>query len=115
MHFLNIPDFWRLIIFTCFCLLSGIQLFYYLFFFRKLAFYKPPLKLASQEYPVSVIICARDEAGNIARNLPGVLVQQYRSSHEVIVVNDNSTDETKFLLKEFKKSFKNLNPIPLTQ
>jgi len=77
--------------------------------------YKPPVKPASQEYPVSIIVCARDEAKNIARNLPGILVQQYRTTHEVIVVNDNSTDETKYLLKEFKKSFKNLNPIPLTQ
>jgi glycosyltransferase involved in cell wall biosynthesis len=115
MHLLNISDFWRLTIFICFCLVVGIQLCYYLFFFRRLAFYKPPLKSASQEYPVSVIICARDEAENIARNLPGVLVQQYRTTHEVIVVNDNSADETKFLLKEFKRSFKNLNPIPLTQ
>jgi glycosyltransferase involved in cell wall biosynthesis len=115
MDLLNIPDFWRLTIFICFCIVSGIQLFYYLYFFRRLAVYKQPLKPASQEYPVSVIICARDEAENIARNLPGILVQQYRTTHEVIVVNDNSVDETKYLLKEFKKSFKNLNPIPLTQ
>jgi glycosyltransferase involved in cell wall biosynthesis len=115
MDLLNTPDFWRIAIFVCFCLVLGIQLFYYLFFFRKLAFYNPPSKSASQEYPISVIICARDEAKNIARNLPGILVQQYRTTHEIIVVNDNSTDETKYLLKEFKKSFKDLNPIPLTQ
>jgi len=115
MDLLNIPGFSRLTIFACFCVVSAIQLFYYLFFFRKLAFYKPPAKSASQEYPLSVIICARDEASNIARNLPGILVQQYRTTHEVIVVNDNSTDETKYLLKEFKKSFKDLNTIPLTQ
>jgi hypothetical protein len=30
-------------------------------------------------------------------------------------VNDNSEDETKYLLDEFKKSFKNLNPVLLTQ
>src|SRR6476659_7055052 len=115
MDLLNIPDFWRITTFISFCLVSGIQIFYYLFFFRKLAFYNPPSKSASQEYPVSVIVCARDEAENIARNLPGILVQQYRTTHEVIVVNDNSTDETKFLLDEFKKSFKNINPVALTQ
>jgi cellulose synthase/poly-beta-1,6-N-acetylglucosamine synthase-like glycosyltransferase len=107
MYLLEIPDLLRLIIFTCFCAVIAIQLFYYLFFFNRLAQYRAPLKSASQEYPVSVIICARDEAENIARNLPGILVQQYRTTHEVIVVNDNSTDETKFLLDEFKKSFKN--------
>jgi len=73
------------------------------------------VKKASQEYPVSVIICARDEAHHIAHNLPGILVQKYKTTHEVIVVNDNSTDETKYLLDEFRKMFKNLNPIPLKQ
>lgn len=67
------------------------------------------------EYPVSVIVCARDEAHNLANHLPGVLVQQYKTTHEVIVVNDNSTDDSKYLLDEFKKSFKNLNHIELTQ
>jgi glycosyltransferase involved in cell wall biosynthesis len=115
MHLPVIPDFLQLTIFICFCAVIAIQLFYYLFFFRRLAEYKAPQKDASQEYPVSVIICARDEAENIARNLPGILVQQYRTTHEVIVVNDNSTDETKFLLDEFRKSFKNINPVALTQ
>ena len=115
MDLLLLPDFLKLTIFICFCVIIAIQLFYYLFFFRRLAAYKPAAKNASQEYPLSVIICARDEAENIARNLPGILVQQYRTTHEVIVVNDNSTDETKFLLDEFKKSFKNINPVALTQ
>jgi len=115
MYLLEIPDLLRLIIFTCFCAVIAIQLFYYLYFFNRLAQYRAPVKSESQEYPVSVIICARDEAENIARNLPGILVQQYRTTHEIIVVNDNSTDETKFLLDEFRKSFKNINPVALTQ
>lgn len=115
MDLLQLPWFLNLIIFICFCVVIAVQLFYYLFFFNKLANYTTPDKAASQEYPVSVIICARDEAQNIARNLPGILVQNYRTTHEVIVVNDNSTDETKFLLEEFKKSFKNINPVLLTQ
>src|SRR6478609_9258814 len=98
MHLIQLPDFLQLTIFICFCAIIAIQLFYYLYFFNRLAQYK------TQEYPVSVIVCARDEAENIARNLPGILVQQYRTTHEIIVVNDNSTDETKFLLDEFKKS-----------
>jgi len=115
MELLHLPDFWKLTIFFCFCAVLAIQLFYYLYFFRRLGFYQPPVKKSSQEYPVSVIICARDEAHNIAHNLPGILVQKYKTTHEVIVVNDNSTDETKYLLDEFRKMFKNLNPIPLKQ
>lgn len=115
MDFLQLPDIWKLVIFIFFCTVIAVQLFYYLYYFLKLATYRTPAKVATQEYPVSVIICARDEAENIARNLPGVLVQNYRTTHEVIVVNDNSTDETKYLLDEFRKTFKNLNPVALTQ
>ncbi|MEP7318654.1 MAG: glycosyltransferase [Panacibacter sp.] len=115
MDLLHLPEFWKLTIFICFCVIIAVQLFYYLFFFSKLAQYKAPVKSSSLQYPVSVIVCARDEAENIARNLPGILVQDYKTTFEVIVVNDNSTDETKYLLDELKKTFKNLNPVPLTQ
>jgi glycosyltransferase involved in cell wall biosynthesis len=93
----------------------AIQLFYYLYFFLRLAIYKKPEKSTHMEHPISVVICARDEAENLANNLPGVLVQQYNTTHEVVLVNDNSEDETKYLLEEFKKSFKNLNPVLLSQ
>lgn len=92
-----------------------IQIFYYLFLFSKFAYYKKPFKQSNQQYPVSVIICGRDEAENIAKNLPGVLVQQYPTTHEIIVVNDNSTDESKYILEGFQQHFKNLTIIPLTQ
>ncbi len=52
---------------------------------------------------MSVIICARDEAANLAKNLPGVLVQTYPTTHEVIVVNHNSQDETRYLLGRVQK------------
>ncbi len=77
--------------------------------------YQPPQKMSSVEQPVSIIICARDEAENLANNLPGILVQDYKTTHEIVVVNDNSVDESKYLLDEFKKNFKNLNHVHLTQ
>ena len=70
-----------------------IQIWYYLYLFRRLANYKAKPKAATQEYPVSVIICEKNEAENLVNNLPGILVQNYRTSHEIIVVNYNSTDE----------------------
>jgi glycosyltransferase involved in cell wall biosynthesis len=96
------------------CIIA-IQLFYYLYFFLRLAIYKKPHKNIHVEHPISVVICARDEAHNLINNLPGVLVQDYNTTHEVVLVNDNSEDETKYLIEEFKKSFKNLNPVILTQ
>jgi glycosyltransferase involved in cell wall biosynthesis len=106
---------WHGIIFIVFCAITLIQLFYYLFFFTRLSFYKASSKTISQPHPVSVIICARDEAANLIKNLPGSLVQQYPTSHEIIVVDDNSFDDSKYLLEEFQKTFKQLHVIELKQ
>ncbi|MBS1600291.1 MAG: glycosyltransferase [Bacteroidetes bacterium] len=113
MHQLYSHVSWREILFSAFSLVTFIQLFYYLFFFQRLAFFKPSSRAKSQEHPVSVIICARDEAGNLAANLPGSLVQTYHSTHEVIVVNHHSQDDTRYLLDEFKKTFKDLHIVNL--
>lgn len=114
IQFLYSINWWQ-VAFYAFGLITGIQLFYFLWFYTRVAFFKPKPKLHSQQHPVSVIICARDEAENLARNLPGVLVQNYPSTFEVVVVNDNSVDESKYVLVELKKTFKFLNPVELTQ
>lgn len=106
---------WQLILFISFCAIAFIQVFYFLFFFSRLAFYKAKSKLTSQTHPVSVIICARDEAENLVVNLPGALVQSYNTTHEVIVINDNSFDESKYILEDLKKSFRQLQVVELTQ
>jgi glycosyltransferase involved in cell wall biosynthesis len=103
---------WQLL-FYLFVFVSFLQLLYYWWFFRRVAFYAPEDRIQTQQHPVTVIVCARDEAANLARNLPGVLVQTYPSTHEVIVVNDNSVDETKYLLDELKKTFKHLQVVNL--
>lgn len=110
-----ISPFVSTLVFSGFCFLIAVQLFYYLYFFARFAAHKETPRQTSTEHPVSVVICARDEAANLARNLPGVLVQDYRTTHEVILVNDNSTDEGKYVIEEFQKSFKNINHIQLTQ
>ncbi len=106
---------WRLILFILFCLVTLIQLLYYWGIFSRLAYYKKREKEKSQQHPVSVVVCARDEAANLARNLAGLLVQTYSSTHEVIVVNHNSQDDTRYLLDEFKKTFKGLHVVNLEQ
>lgn len=106
---------WEATLFLAFALICGVQLFYYLYFFLRLARYQAPVKEGSQQHPVSVIICARDEDENLARNLPGILVQNYPTTHEVIVVNDNSVDDSKYILAELQKTFRKLNTVELTQ
>ncbi|MEJ7769668.1 MAG: glycosyltransferase [Chitinophagaceae bacterium] len=106
---------WWEIIFYSFSVVTGIQILYYLFIFRRLAFHKPDNKEKSQQHPVTVVVCARDEAANLAKNLPGVLRQCYPTTHEVIVVNHNSQDESKYLLEELQVAFKHLQIVNLTQ
>ena len=106
---------WREFIFFVFYFVALIQLFYYCWFFSRVAFFKLKLRNQSQQYAVSVVVCARDEDENLARNLPGLLVQKYPSTHEVIVVNDNSVDDSKYILQELKKTFKSLHIVELKQ
>ena len=106
---------WREVLYYCFTGIALIQIFYYAWFFSRVAFFRKRDRAKHQQHPVSVIICARDEDENLARNLPGVLVQQYPSSKEVIVINDNSVDDSKFILQELKRTFKNLHVVELTQ
>lgn len=106
---------WWQVVFYVFCLVTLIQLLYYWLLFSKVAAYKKPDRFQSQQHPVSIVVCARDEAANLAKNLPGVLVQTYPTTHEVIVVNHNSQDETRYLLEEFKKTFKQLQVVNLEQ
>ena len=115
MDLRTILTHWWIWLFTLFCLVTLIQIFYYLYFFARLVFYKSKDKFQSQTQPVSVIICARDEAHNLENNLPAILSQSYTTTHEVVLVNDNSFDDTKFFTEELAKIFKQLNAINLTQ
>ena len=84
--------------------LLGI-LFYYVYFFVKLNFKKN--KCTSFLKPVSVIICAKNELNNLRNNLPFFLAQNY-FNFEVIVVNDQSTDNSIFYLNELAAKHKHL-------
>lgn len=76
------------------------QIFYYLFFFGRIFFFKEKAIADRIAQPVSVIICARNEEENLRENLSFVVEQQY-PDFEVIVVNDCSEDETGEILKDY--------------
>ncbi len=82
------------------------QLFFYFYFYMRLAFYRKG-KTGTNKPPVSVIIAARNEQENLARNLPAILDQEY-PDFEVVVVNDGSWDETEDLLKDFQEKYSHL-------
>jgi poly-beta-1,6-N-acetyl-D-glucosamine synthase len=76
-----------------------IQLFYYLFFYLSVYLKRSPETKRSSE-PVSIIICARNEADNLLNFLPAVLEQEY-PDYEVIVVNDCSEDNSYDILGKY--------------
>lgn len=62
--------------------------------------------------PVSVIIAARSEGINLSKNLASVLEQDY-PNFEVVVVNHQSIDDSKFILHTFKEKYPHLKVIEL--
>jgi biofilm PGA synthesis N-glycosyltransferase PgaC len=95
-----------LTVFLIFCFASLTQLFYWLWFFLSLHYYKTPVREAKTD-PVSVIICARNEADNLRNFLPSVLEQDY-PSYEVIVVNDCSEDSSYDVLGQYLGQYPHL-------
>jgi poly-beta-1,6-N-acetyl-D-glucosamine synthase len=92
----NIYIFITLIIFLS---SAVVQLFYYMFYYLAVYYYKPS-GIETTKQPVSIIICARNEAENLKKFLPAVLEQDY-PDYEVIVVNDCSEDNSYLILGNF--------------
>ncbi len=107
--------YWPIAVFGLFVLVALTQLLFHTIMFKRLAWYKPASHSSTRTQPVTVIICARDEAQNLEQHLPDILTQQYSTTHEVLVVNDNSTDDTKYFLEELGRLFKHLRVVNLTQ
>ncbi len=102
-----------LIIFGVFAFAFLIQLWYYLFFFSRVSFYKKK-ELPAFTPPASIIICARNEDHNIVDFLPMIFEQNY-PEFEVVVVNDCSWDNTGDILNEFAKKHANLRIVTIKE
>jgi glycosyltransferase involved in cell wall biosynthesis len=85
-----------------------IQLIYYLVIFIRVPLVNNQTSSNSiAKEPVSVIICAKNEAENLTNHLPLILEQDY-PKFEVIVVNDCSDDDTQDILEKFQEKYSNL-------
>jgi glycosyltransferase involved in cell wall biosynthesis len=63
--------------------------------------------------PVTVVICAKNEAHNLKKILPLFLAQKYEK-YELVVVNDRSTDDTAVVLSHLKSQYPNLKIVNTT-
>jgi poly-beta-1,6-N-acetyl-D-glucosamine synthase len=98
------------LLFICFI----VQLYYLVFYQRRLYAYVPLDELKQANIPISVIISARNEAKNLTENLPSALEQNY-PDFEVIVVNDCSLDESEDVLKELSSKYPKLKVVTVTE
>jgi cellulose synthase/poly-beta-1,6-N-acetylglucosamine synthase-like glycosyltransferase len=95
-----------LVVFCIFSFTAAVQLFYYLFFYLSV-YLKKQSEPAMAKPPVSIIICARNEAENLEKFLPSVLSQDY-PDFEVILVNDCSEDNSYIVLGDLLKIYPRL-------
>lgn len=81
-----------------FLLITFINILFYIGYFS-FANAKPE-KSAYSEIPISVIVCAKNEAENLQQFIPLILDQDY-PDFEVILINDASTDHTVEIMEKF--------------
>lgn len=85
---------------------------YWLLFFKVERSSKGQNVEIDDQKPVSVLICARNEAASLQKHLPDILTQDY-PQFEVLVVDDGSTDNTLHVLSSLKRQYAHLNILQL--
>ena len=108
------------IVFWAFVGWAVIQVMYAAFLF--LRFFRLPAHNdtieAARMQGVSIVICAKNEAENLRKHLPGILTQNYSNNngilYEVIVVNDCSDDATHEVLADLQKQYTHLREVIIT-
>lgn len=99
------------VLLTLFFATAFFQFFWVVYFYSRLIFHKD--RFNQNLPPVSVIIAARNEENNLYSNLPFILTQSYSNDFEVIVVNHQSVDDSKHILKALAREHKNLKIVNL--
>lgn len=93
-------------LFYLFLATIAIQFIYYVIIFSKFAFAKknnPSLK----KIPVSIIVCAKNEAENLSVLIPKLLEQNY-SQFEIVLINDSSSDDSLEIMESHKLNNSNI-------
>lgn len=91
------------------------QLYYLIFNYGYLARYKiRSYADVADVPPVSIVICAHNEQDNLKKFLSLILQQDY-PQFEVIVVNDCSADETKWVLQDLAAQYAHLKIVEITE
>ncbi len=86
-------------LFVLFIIIALINILFYIGYFSFAS--ASPVTQPSGKTPISVIVCAKNEAENLERFIPAILKQNY-PDFEVVIINDASTDNTLEIIKHFQ-------------
>ena len=97
------------VLFYSFVVFTAIQIIYYLIF-SSFLFKKKTDRKNALDIPITVIVCAKNEAKNLQDFLPSILNQDY-SNFDIVLINDASSDETLEVMESFEKEHSNIKLI----
>jgi len=99
------------ILISIFAFVALLQILYYVILFFRFATHRQK-SLEPAKLPVSIVMVAKNDAHHLLKTLPELLSQDY-PQFEVVVVNDNSNDETPQVIIDFQNRFSNLRMVNL--
>ena len=90
-------------LFIAFIVICCIQFCYYFLLFGYFSFIHKNNQKSSFNQPISVLICAKNEADNLKISLPLIEKQTYYN-FELVLINDGSYDNSLEVMEAFKKN-----------
>ncbi|RMB64186.1 glycosyltransferase [Dokdonia sinensis] len=102
-------------LFYLFIIVTAVNVCYYFFFYR-FAFAKANTTKALSKNlnpalpPISVIVCAKNEAENLKKHIPKLLEQDY-PEFQIVFINDASSDDTEEVMEQFALSDKRVKQV----
>lgn len=95
-----------LILLCLFIAVVVVQFLYYVVFFGKFSFAKSQIT-TPKRVPISVIVCAKNEAENVTKFVP-LLAEQNYPDYEIVLIDDASIDDTLELFEAFEEQYSNI-------
>jgi len=79
----------------------------YLFSFLSFVFHTSKTTKTEEHIPISIIVCAKNEVGNLKKLIP-LLLKQNHSNFELVLINDASIDDTLELMHQYENKDKRI-------